>query len=112
MNKYSYKEDTMGHLEKDISICGCNIIHEDIVNQVIEVMPKDELLGNLGDFFKIIGDKTRIKILHALFESEMCVCDISYVLNMNQSAISHRSEEHTSELQSRPHLVCRLLLEK
>lgn len=80
----------MGHLEKDISICGCNIIHEDIVNRVIEVMPKDELLGNLGDFFKIIGDKTRIKILHALFESEMCVCDISYVLNMNQSAISHQ----------------------
>ncbi|HOE56875.1 MAG TPA: metalloregulator ArsR/SmtB family transcription factor, partial [Bacillota bacterium] len=42
------------------------------------------------ELFKVFGDTTRIKILCALFESEMCVCDIAALLNMNQSAISHQ----------------------
>lgn len=90
MNKYSYKEVAMNNSQNENSICGCNIIHEDIVNKVSQLLPADDLLYKLSDFFKIIGDKTRIKILHALFESEMCVCDIAYLLNMNQSAISHQ----------------------
>ncbi|MFR5890088.1 MAG: ArsR/SmtB family transcription factor [Lachnospiraceae bacterium] len=53
-------------------------------------MPKDELLSDLADLFKIFGDTTRIKILYALFESEMCVCAIAELLNMTQSAISHQ----------------------
>ncbi len=80
----------MNNSQNENSICGCNIIHEDIVNKVSQLLPADDLLYKLSDFFKIIGDKTRIKILHALFESEMCVCDIAYLLNMNQSAISHQ----------------------
>ena len=52
-------------------------------------MPEEELLYDLGDFFKILGDSTRIKILSALFQSEMCVCDIAALLGMTQSAISH-----------------------
>lgn len=39
---------------------------------------------------RFFGDSTRIKILYALFESEMCVCDIAQLLNMTQSAISHQ----------------------
>ena len=53
-------------------------------------MPEEELLYDLGDFFKILGDSTRIKILSALFQSEMCVCDIAALLGMTQSAISHQ----------------------
>ena len=40
--------------------------------------------------YKIFGDSTRIKIMYLLLRSEMCVCDIADVLNMNQSAISHQ----------------------
>ncbi len=70
--------------------CDCNVIHEDIVNQVKEKMPEEETLYDLAELFKIFGDTTRIKILWALDEAEMCVCDISVLLNMTQSAISHQ----------------------
>lgn len=70
--------------------CSCNVIHEEIVNRVRCQMPEEEVLYDLAELFKVFGDTTRIKILCALFESEMCVCDIAFLLNMNQSAISHQ----------------------
>ncbi|HHT67783.1 MAG TPA: helix-turn-helix transcriptional regulator [Firmicutes bacterium] len=53
-------------------------------------MPPEEALFNLAEFFKVFGDTTRIRILYALFQSEMCVCDIAHLLGMTQSAISHQ----------------------
>lgn len=53
-------------------------------------MPEAELLSDLSDFFKVIGDGTRIKILWALDENEMCVCDLANLLNMTKSAVSHQ----------------------
>lgn len=78
--------------EKFISIerCDCNVIHEDIVNQVRDKMPQEESLYDLAELFKVFGDSTRIRILWALHEAEMCVCDIAVLLNMTQSAISHQ----------------------
>ena len=70
--------------------CDCHIVHDDIVSVVKSKMPKDERLFELAELFKVFGDTTRVKILSALFESEMCVCDIATLLNMNQSAISHQ----------------------
>lgn len=76
---------------KDIlDTCNCNVIHEDVVKRVKETIPEDEILYDLADLFKIFGDSTRIKIICALFQSEMCVCDIATLLGMNQSAISHQ----------------------
>lgn len=76
--------------KKHAEICSCVDIHEDILNNVKPVMPEEEVLYDLAELFKIFGDSTRIKILCALFESEMCVCDIAELLNMTQSAISHQ----------------------
>jgi ArsR family transcriptional regulator len=70
--------------------CDCTVIHEDVVNIVKSKMPADERLYDLAELFKIFGDSTRVRILWALNESEMCVCDISVLLNMTQSAISHQ----------------------
>ena len=70
--------------------CDCNIVHEGIVSKVKAKMPPEERLYDLAELFKVFGDTTRVKILSALFESEMCVCDIASLLNMNQSAISHQ----------------------
>lgn len=70
--------------------CDCEVIHEDVVNSVRSKMPKEETLYDLADLFKVFGDSTRIRILWALEEAEMCVCDIAYLLNMTQSAISHQ----------------------
>lgn len=62
----------------------------DIIEKVTESMPDEEILYDLAELFKIFGDSTRIKILYVLFESEMCVFDISQLLNMSMSAISHQ----------------------
>ena len=75
---------------KSIDRCDCNVIHEDVVNQVREKMPQEENLCDLAELFKVFGDSTRVKILWALNEAEMCVCDIAVLLNMTQSAISHQ----------------------
>lgn len=64
--------------------------HGEILSMVRGEIPSDELLCDLSDLFKIFGDTTRIKIMYALFESEMCVCAIAELLGMTQPAISHQ----------------------
>lgn len=73
-----------------IEKCDCDVIHEDIVDRVKTKMPPEEVLYDLAELFKVFGDSTRTRILWALDEAEMCVCDIAYLLNMTQSAISHQ----------------------
>ena len=65
-------------------------IHKDVVKRVEKTMPKEEIIYDLADFFKILGDTTRMRILSALFQEEMCVYDIANLLKMTQSAISHQ----------------------
>lgn len=73
-----------------IDKCDCTIIHEEVVNEVRKQMPDEENLLDLADFFKVFGDSTRVKILCALFNAEMCVCDIAVLLGMTKSCISHQ----------------------
>lgn len=63
---------------------------EALRKRVLNEMPDEESLYDLAELFKVFGDTTRIRILYALFEAEMCVCDIAQILNMTQSAISHQ----------------------
>ena len=74
----------------DSCSCSCNVIHRDILDKVSKSLPKDEILYDLSEFFKVFGDSTRIKIICALFEAEMCVCDLAALLGVTQSAISHQ----------------------
>lgn len=74
----------------DIERCGFLFVHEDMVRQVRSHMPEDEKLYDLAELFKVFGDSTRIKILYALFEAELCVCDIAQLLGLTQSAVSHQ----------------------
>lgn len=74
----------------EVDQCDFMFVHEEIVQKVMKVMPEDGQLSDLAEFFKIFGDSTRIKILYALSQSEMCVCDIANLLQMGQSAISHQ----------------------
>ena len=69
----------------------CDRVHEHPDMQVLrEMMPPEERLDDLAELYKIFGDTTRVKILYALLEAEMCVCDIAGLLSMTQSAISHQ----------------------
>lgn len=77
-------------MSKNEFICDCNVIHKDLVEKVSNEMLSDDLFYKIADFFKILGDTTRMKILYALDKSEMCVCDIANVLGMSKSSISHQ----------------------
>ncbi|MCI8838099.1 MAG: winged helix-turn-helix transcriptional regulator [Hungatella sp.] len=79
-------------IEQEVQECVCEFmhVHDEIVDKVERVMPQEQELLDLAEFFKVFGDSTRIKILYALSQSEMCVCDIATLLQMGQSAISHQ----------------------
>lgn len=77
-------------LEVEEGTCEFMHIHDEIVSRVEQVMPDEQQLLDLSEFFKVFGDSTRIKILYVLSQSEMCVCDIATLLQMGQSAISHQ----------------------
>lgn len=70
--------------------CDYMHVHEDLIRQVNEHMPDEEVLYDLAELFKIFGDSTRIRILYVLFESEMCVCDLAQLLSVSMSAVSHQ----------------------
>ncbi len=65
-------------------------VHEESIKKVSENIPDDETLYDLAELFKVFGDSTRIKILYALFTTELCVYDISQLLNVSQTAVSHQ----------------------
>ena len=75
---------------KAIPHCEEECVHLDAVEKVRAQLPPDEQLYDLAELFKVFGDSTRIKILYALFEAELCVCDISKLLGLTQSAVSHQ----------------------
>ena len=60
------------------------------VERVLDEMPADESLYDLAELFKVFGDSTRIRILYALFEEEMCVGDIALLLGLSHTAVSHQ----------------------
>ena len=76
--------------EQETACCETEEVHPDVVARVKRLLPEDEVLYDLAELFKIFGDSTRIKILYALLESELCVCDLAGVLGLTQSAVSHQ----------------------
>ncbi len=68
----------------------CEAINVELVKEVKKKMPDLKDLYELSDFFKVMGDSTRIQLLWALEESEMCVGDLAVLLDMTKSAISHQ----------------------
>ena len=70
--------------------CEFLAVHEDTVQRVRSLLPGEDDLYDLAELFKVFGDSTRVKILYVLFESELCVCDISTVVNISAFAVSHQ----------------------
>ncbi|MBQ8726074.1 MAG: helix-turn-helix transcriptional regulator [Clostridia bacterium] len=75
---------------EEIETCEKEILHDEVVERVSATMPSEDVVYDVAELFKVFGDSTRTKILTALFESEMCVCDIGKLLGMTKSAISHQ----------------------
>lgn len=70
--------------------CACTIQHPDAIEKAREGSVDEDLIQMLADFFKLFSDPTRLRILKALGITELCVCDLSQLLEMSQSAISHQ----------------------
>ena len=66
------------------------IINFEKVNKIKKIIPSDDLLFDIAEVFKVFGDTTRMKIISALLEAELCVGDIAEITNSTQSAISHQ----------------------
>ena len=71
-------------------ICDCDVIHEQIVEDTKKKMQAEEEYVELAVLFKMFGDGTRVQILHALEQNELCVCDLAALLGMTKSAVSHQ----------------------
>ena len=70
--------------------CECEVIHEDVVRQVRGLLSDREEYIDLASLFKLFGDGTRVEMLHALEQREMCVCDLAALLGVTKSAVSHQ----------------------
>ena len=70
-----------------VETCITKGIHRDIIRSVKKNMPDPIALYDVADLFKLFGDSTRLGILWALSESEMCVCDLCALLKMKQPAV-------------------------
>lgn len=70
--------------------CDCEAQNENLVNKIKNSMPETRIFQDVSDFFKTINDQTRVRILWALDENELCVCDLAVILNMTKSAVSHQ----------------------
>ena len=77
------------HMKFD-DICEIDCKNDEVINEVKSNLPDDDILLEVSENFKIFGDLTRLKIMQALFQRELCVCDLSAVLEANQSTISHQ----------------------
>lgn len=77
-------------MPKNEFLCDCTAVHQEAVDQVLAQMPCKQQLQQVAEFYKLLGDPTRCKILCALLSQELCVCDLANVLSMTKSSISHQ----------------------
>lgn len=71
-------------------VCECHHVHSDVLEKVEPALPDEDMLYSIAELFKVFGDSTRTRIISALFEEELCVCDIADLLKMTKSAVSHQ----------------------
>ncbi len=90
-------------MPKNEYTCDCNMVNEELVAKVKRAMEKGADFRALADFYKIMADYTRCKIIFALSQSEMCVCDLANVLSMSKSSVSHQ----LAKMRSRGVVKCR-----
>jgi Predicted transcriptional regulators len=74
----------------DFDRCDLLCIHEDAVSEVRQQMIGDDEAQFLADTFKTLSDPTRVKMLFALLNRELCVCDLAVVIGVSDSAVSHQ----------------------
>ena len=86
MNKHSNEMEE----KMDFEMAEQNIVDFEKIQKIRKILPQDDLLFEMAELFKVFGDSTRMKIISALLEDELCVGDIAVLTNSTPSAISHQ----------------------
>jgi len=74
----------------EATACKCKNIAPEVMARIIQEVPEPEITLRLAEFFKVFGDGTRLRILYFLSQAELCVADLSELVGMQQSAVSHQ----------------------
>lgn len=82
--------DCAGSCTDDIGICceGCEL-HPDKIKAAADGLPSEVDLKDVAELYKLFSDYSRVRILYLLAERELCVCDLTELMDINQSAISN-----------------------
>lgn len=70
--------------------CNCSLFHKETIELVENKIKTDEEYTKISEVFKILSDFTRVKLLEAISEHELCVCDLGHILGITKSAVSHQ----------------------
>ena len=71
-------------------LCRIQSVDEERVARARAMLRDQQTITTMADLFKVLGEATRVRILLALFEEELCVCEIAAALAMSSSAVSHQ----------------------
>lgn len=74
---------------RDLGDCSLRVVDADRVLTVREAMPDEQDVSELADVFGLLSDPGRLRLLVALLEGEMCVCDIAAACGQSESSVSH-----------------------
>jgi DNA-binding transcriptional ArsR family regulator len=75
---------------RESDVCEVSYVNKGRVRRVAKAMPSPKVVERLAESFRVLGDPTRAKILFALSKEELCVCDLSHLLGLSESAASHQ----------------------
>ena len=70
--------------------CEVTCINPGKVRSLARSLPRTSSVERISNIFQIMGDPSRLKILHCVSQGDVCVCDLSAILGMNVSAVSHQ----------------------
>ena len=71
-------------------VCDVFAIDEELIRKVKRRAVSPESARRVADTFRLLGQETRVRIVDALQHGELCVCDLSVMLDMKISAVSHQ----------------------
>lgn len=74
----------------DTDVCQITAVDRQRIDRAARQLPTEPVLAEVAATFKLLGDPTRLKILHALATGELCVCDLAALLELSVSAVSHQ----------------------
>ncbi|HPT73138.1 MAG TPA: metalloregulator ArsR/SmtB family transcription factor [Candidatus Cloacimonadota bacterium] len=80
----------MSLVAEENELCSCHEEHPELVQKVRTQLAENSDIDKMSEFFKMFADSSRLKIILSLLNNELCVCDLTSVVQMNQSAVSHQ----------------------